>query len=165
MIKGIFAVDYWGGMGHNGTLPWPHHTEDMQYFKEQTLNHIVIMGRNTWDDPKMPKPLPKRICYVATNRPVPGYTRTIQGDLVEQIRNIQSRFPKLHVWVIGGPNLLLQTRNLLDELHISHFKAGYKTDAKLDLNKFLLGFRITSSKPSTDRDCNWVVYKNIDLFR
>ena len=59
-IKAIFAVDKFGGMGFNGSLPWPHHSEDLAYFKEQTTNHIVVMGRNTWEDPKLPKPLPGR---------------------------------------------------------------------------------------------------------
>lgn len=44
MIKAIFAVDYWGGMGFNGSLPWPTHKEDFQYFKDHTINNIVIMG-------------------------------------------------------------------------------------------------------------------------
>jgi dihydrofolate reductase len=164
MIKAIFAVDHWGGMGNNGTLPWPHHSEDLQYFKEQTLNHIVVMGRRTWDDPKMPKPLPNRLCYVATNRSI-DYNRTLKGDLKTEIKNLQTKFPKLNVWIIGGPDILLQTKSLIDELHITHFKAGYRTDVKLDLHKFLLGFRVMSSKPSTDRNCNWMVYKNIDVFR
>ena len=70
MIKAIFAVDVWGGMGYNGSLPWPHHREDFQYFKDQTTDHIVVMGLRTWVDPKMPNPLTIRICYVSTNRQV-----------------------------------------------------------------------------------------------
>lgn len=164
MIKGIFAVDHWGGMGLNGTLPWPLHREDMKYFKDHTVNNIVIMGRKTWDDPAMPKPLPNRVCYVVTNRPIEG-ARTIQGDLDTKINAIQTNFPTKDIWIIGGPTLLSQTRHLLEQLHITHFKAGYKTDCKIDLNKFLLGFRVLSAKPSEDRQCNWMTYKNIDIFR
>ena len=72
MIKAIFATDKFGGMGFNGTLPWPHHSEDLSYFREQTKGHIVVMGRNTWDDPKMPKPLKDREVYVATHKPLKG---------------------------------------------------------------------------------------------
>ena len=167
MIKAIFAVDHWGGMGYNGTLPWPPNKEDFQYFKRQTLNNVVVMGRRTWDDPKMPKPLPNRICYVATSSPLSNYNvRTIQGDNIsEKILAIQNNFPKLTVWIIGGPSLLLQTKNIIDELHITHMKGSYRNDCKLDLTKFLLGFRVTSACASSDKTCNWLTYKNIDIFR
>ena len=167
MIKAIFAVDHWGGMGYNGSLPWPTNKEDFQYFKNQTINNIVIMGRRTWDDPKMPKPLPNRICYVVTNTPIKGVNvKTIKGDdIKDQIVKIQNNFPKLHVWIIGGPNLLLQTKNIIDEIHITHVKGSYRNDCKLDLNKFLLGFRVTSANTSSDKTCNWLTYKNIDIFR
>lgn len=166
MIKAIFAVDCWGGMGLNGSLPWPHHKEDLQYFKEQTENNVVVMGRNTWDDPKMPKPLLNRITYVATNRPIRGYNiSNISGNITEHILNIQKLYPKKDVWIIGGPNLLMSNKSIIDEAHITHFKSQYRTDVQIDLRKFLQLFRALSAKPSTDRLCNWTVYKNIDIFR
>lgn len=167
MIKAIFAVDYWGGMGYNGSLPWPHHSEDLQYFKEQTLDGIVIMGRRTWDDPKMPKPLPGRTTYVATHRPLFGYSnvRTIRGDLTSSIKLIADNNPNKTVWIIGGPALLMATKDLVDEAHITHFKGQYRTDVNLDLRKYLSLFRATSACPSSDRKCNWTTYRNIDIFR
>jgi dihydrofolate reductase len=69
MINALFAVDQYGGMGFNGTLPWPHNSVDLANFKQLTDTHIVVMGRKTWDDPKMPKPLVGRTVYVATGRP------------------------------------------------------------------------------------------------
>ena len=84
MINAIFAVDHYGGMGFNGTLPWPHNAADLANFKKATTNHVVVMGRNTWDDPKMPKPLPERIVYVASKHPVTKAGR-IEGDIVERV--------------------------------------------------------------------------------
>lgn len=166
MIKAIFAVDHWGGMGHRGTLPWPHHSEDLQYFKSQTNNEVVVMGRRTWDDPNMPKPLPNRTNYIVTNRPIVGYGVTsIAGELTKQVTDIQKIFPKKTIWVIGGPEILMSLRYLFDEVHITHFKAQYNTDTQIDLRKFLTVFRAYSAKPSTDRTCTWTVYKNIDIFR
>lgn len=109
MIKSIFAVDHWGGMGFNGSLPWPHHSEDLKYFKEQTSGDIVIMGRRTWDDPKMPKPLPDRTTFVITHRPILGYTnvKTIKGDIVESIKKIAVDNPNKTIWIIGGPEILM----------------------------------------------------------
>jgi dihydrofolate reductase len=165
-IKAIFAVDYWGGMGLNGSLPWPHHPEDLQYFKEQTLGDVVIMGRKTWEDPKMPKPLPGRINYVATNNSIFGYgINTIKGDLQENIRNIKIAYPKKTIWIIGGPAILMETRDLVDEVHITHFKGQHRTDVQIDLRKYLTFFRATSAATSLDKKCSWMTYKNIDIFR
>lgn len=167
MIKAIFAVDYWGGMGLNGSLPWPHHSEDLQYFKEQTQGGIVIMGRRTWDDPKMPKPLPGRTTYVVTNRPLFGYegVKTIKGDISANIKNIAEKNPNKTVWIIGGPAILLETKDLVDEAHITHFKGQFRTDTQIDLRKYLSLFRATGAAPSSDRKCSWTTYKNIDIFR
>ena len=167
MIKAIFAVDHWGGMGLNGSLPWPHHSEDLQYFKEQTKNNIVVMGRRTWDDPKMPKPLPDRITYVATNRPLLGYggVRTIRGNLLESVKSIAENYPNKTVWIIGGPQILMDTKELIDEVHITHFKGQFRTDVQIDLRKFLSLFQARSAGPSSDRKCTWMTYKNIDIFR
>lgn len=166
-IKSIFAVDYWGGMGNKGSLPWPHHREDLQYFKEQTDGDIVIMGRNTWDDPKLPKPLPNRTTYVVTNRPLFGYNgvRTIRGDICNNIKTIAENNPRKTIWVIGGPNILLDTKHLVDEVHITHFKGQFRTDVQIDLKKYLNIFQARSAMPSTDGKCTWMTYKNIDIFR
>jgi dihydrofolate reductase len=166
MIKAIFAVDHWGGMGLNGSLPWPHHSEDLQYFKEQTDGDIVIMGRRTWDDPKMPKPLPSRTNYIVTNRPVFGYgVTTIRGNLIEKIKVIQDSYPKKNIWIIGGPGILMETKDIVDQVHITHFKGQFKTDVQIDLRKYLTFFRATSAATSLDKKCSWMTYKNIDIFR
>lgn len=166
MIKAIFAVDPWGGMGYKGSLPWPTHHNDLQYFKTQTENHIVVMGRRTWDDVKMPKPLPKRICYVFTNRPIWGYGVTsVSGDPVDHLKRIQQLYPNKTIWIIGGPELIMASKYLIDEVHITHFKNQYRSDTQIDLKKFLNIFRAYSALPSSDRLCNWTVYKNIDVFK
>ena len=166
MIKSIFAVDHWGGMGFNGSLPW-HHPEDLAYFKEQTQGHIVVMGRRTWDDPKMPKPLPNRITYVATNRPLFGYNnvKTFKGSIVESIKKIALDNPKKIVWIVGGPKILSETRDLVDEMYITHFKGQYNTDTRINLREYLTLTRAYSAMPSSDKKCNWTVYKNIDIFQ
>jgi dihydrofolate reductase len=166
MIKAIFAVDVWGGMGYQGHLPWPHHREDMKYFQDHTMNNIVVMGRRTWDDSQLPKPLNGRIVYVATNRSMVGQpANTISGDINYQIKKIALDNPDKTIWIIGGPDILMETRDITDEVYITHFKGQYRTDRNIDLRKYLTLFRVTSAKPSVDRRCNWMTYKNIDIFR
>ncbi len=116
------------------------------------MRDIVVMERKTWDDPKMPKPLPGRINYVATNKPIFGYgITTIRGDLQENIRKIQNAYPTKTVWIIGGPDILMETRDLVDQVHITHFKGQFKTDRQIDLRKYLSLFRATSAATSLDK--------------
>ena len=56
MINAIFAADHYGGIGFRGSVPWPHNSSDLKHFKTLTEGHIVVMGRRTYDDPKMPAP-------------------------------------------------------------------------------------------------------------
>ena len=57
-IELIWAQNYSGGIGKEGTLPW-HISEDLKNFKKITANFPIIMGRKTWESLPF-KPLPKR---------------------------------------------------------------------------------------------------------
>jgi dihydrofolate reductase len=167
MIASIFSVDQTGGVGNRGTLPWRHHPEDMEWFKDLTTHHVVVMGRKTWDDPKMPKPLPMRTCVVATNSSIDSHPRirTIRGDLNAQILELQEVYPGKNIWIIGGVNLLQQCKNITDYAYVTHRKGSHFSDTRIDLAHYMQGMRITSSRPSTDKMLNFAVYKNIDPFR
>lgn len=167
MIASIFSVDQTGGIGNRGTLPWKHHPEDMAWFKELTTNHIVIMGRRSWDDPRMPKPLPDRTCIVVTNHKLTDHPRirTMKGDVNSQIMDLQSANPAKNIWIIGGVDLLNQCKDITDYAYVAHRKGSFFSDTRIDLANYMKGMRITSSRPSTDKMLNFAVYKNIDPFR
>ena len=125
------------------------------------------MGRKTWDDPKFPKPLSDRINYVVTTKPLTGYkdVKTIRGDLKQEIRKIESMYPSKIIWIIGGAKIIEETKDLVDEAHVTHIYGQYRADTTIDMKKYLLWFRAYSACPSKDRRCNWTTYKNIDIFR
>ena len=166
MICTIFATDQMGTFGNHGTLPWRMHPEDMEWFREHTLNQIVVMGRRTWDDPKMPKPLPDRINCVVTNRPIiEKGVRRLGSDYKKQIVELQLLFPKKNIFILGGPELIMDCKDLIDYAYITHRKGSAYSDVRIDLRAFMAMMRITSSRPSTDKMLNFSVYKNIDIFR
>mgnify|MGYP004457001829 CR=1 FL=1 len=67
MISAIVSVDENMGIGANGKL-LVSYPEDMKFFKDTTIGHIVVMGRKTWDSlPK--KPLPNRLNIIITSHP------------------------------------------------------------------------------------------------
>jgi dihydrofolate reductase len=154
-IKAIFAVDKFGGMGFNGSLPWPHHSEDLAYFKEQTINHIVVMGRNTWEDPKLPKPLLGREVYVATNRAIKHHN-VIKGDIKNALLELERANPNKTIWVVGGSLIIEQCADLLDEIRLTHHKSSYKVDTRIDLKRLLSGWQMRSA--SSGNNCAFVTY-------
>ncbi len=143
MIKAILASTKDGGIGFNGTLPWPKNSEDLKWFKKHTLGQVVVMGRNTWDDPLMPKPLPNRESVVITNRLLPKYcpsTLSMKGDILAALDTIQSIFADRDVFVIGGKSLYEASIPKVDEVYLTVIDGNYDTDVELDLTSFLLGF-------------------------
>ena len=160
MINAIFAVDFNGGMGFNGTLPWPHNAEDLQHFKTLTTGQVVVCGRRTWDDPKMPKPLPNRTVYVATHRPV-AYAMPFSGDIKEKLLAIEQAHSDKTIWVIGGADLLQEARPLLDRIYLTHIKGSYKVDTRMYVKEFLAGYSPVRATVSRDFQSTFTVYESI----
>ena len=137
MIKAILACDDYGGVSKNGTLPWPNNSTDLQWFKNNTAGHVVVMGSTTWDDPHMPRPLPKRTNVLVTSREAdyPGANHYINGDLTTQLKELEARVPGIIVWVIGGPNIIEQSLGVIEEFYISRIPGAYACDTFLPLKK------------------------------
>jgi dihydrofolate reductase len=160
MIAAIFAADLAGGMGRKGTLPWPHQPQDLKRFESITTNNIVVMGRRTWDDPKMPKPLKNRINYVVTNRPV-DLALSLKGDIVDNLLRLENQYPDKKIFLIGGVNLLESAKPILDHVYLTYFKKQYIVDTKINLGNFLNGFIPTGAKAFPDLGITFVNYASL----
>ena len=154
MIISILASTNTGGIGNRGTLPWPHNKEDMRWFAQHTTNQIVVMGRNTWEDPKMPKPLPNRINYVVSSRHVDRQyqhlVRWLPGDPVANILQIQKDNPSKDVYVIGGQKLYEATESIVERVLLTRIKGAWFTDTRVQLDKMLACFQIKSVTPGNN---------------
>jgi dihydrofolate reductase len=146
MIKAIFATDLQGGMGKNGSLPWPHDKEDMLWFKTATTGHVVVMGSNTWLDPTMPKPLPNRHCVVVTNQDVSLFSEAhdvIAGNaLIPSLEVLALNHPKKDIWIIGGAKLINSTQHLFRQVHHTLFYDNFDCDVIIDYKKVLEDFEM-----------------------
>lgn len=65
MLIALWAQDKQGLIGDNGTLPW-HLPNDLKFFKDQTINNTIIMGRKTFEGMGR-RPLPQRTTIVLTS--------------------------------------------------------------------------------------------------
>jgi dihydrofolate reductase len=160
MICSILAATNLGGIGNRGTLPWPKHKEDLAWFKEHTTNQVVVMGRKTWDDPLMPKPLPNRINCVFSNNPLEGFiARRLHGDTQLEVKKLQDQFPNRKIFVIGGRELYESTEPIVERVYLTRMKGAWFTDTRIDLDKYLACFRIKSVRPGTN--CTYEIWDRV----
>lgn len=97
----IVAVDDNWGIGNQGDLLYSI-PEDMKFFRQTTLNKVVIMGRNTLESLPGAKPLPKRTNIVLTRNPAYMVEGALVCQSVEEVLDAVKDYPPEDVWVMGG---------------------------------------------------------------
>jgi len=122
-ISLIVAMDKNRLIGNTETnsIPWKL-PEDLKYFREKTLNKIIIMGRKTYES--IGKPLPKRINYVISSTmkdDIPNVK--VFNDLKYALWTAQSEYYDImneEVFIIGGAKLYEEALPLCDKLYITN---------------------------------------------
>lgn len=153
-IKAIFATDSVGTFGVGSKLPWPKNKEDMLYFKNMTMNTIVVMGYNTWQSIGE-KPLTDRVNVVVTTGMglTTGEMKMVEVDgecvifikpysleaavrWLEKPENIwtsnDQRGTTNTIFVIGGKSLLIQLAHVFDEVYHTEIFGDYSDKASFD---------------------------------
>ena len=147
MIIGLFAVDENGGVSNQGSMPWNSISEDLKWFRETTLNQVVVMGHKTWESKDMPKPLPKRLNVVISNSPtITNANVVLRGKVPEMLRFVELEYADKDIYVIGGVNILLQAKPKLKKLFLTRIPGIYEADTQIDLDSFLDGFILTNTR-------------------
>lgn len=96
MFSIIAAIGKNRELGKNGQLIF-HIKEDMQFFRETTTGHKVVMGRKTWDG--LPGKLKNRENYVISRHHVDGTDKTIND--MQTFINKQKDTDE-EIFIIGG---------------------------------------------------------------
>ena len=98
--------------------------EDLEFFKQITMDSYVIMGRNTYES--MPKSLPRRK-YIVLSRdeefnlePPKIIHRSLEETLAFVSQELESAF-----WVIGGEIMYTNLLPYVDKMHITEIYAEY----------------------------------------
>lgn len=109
IIIAIAACDKNNLIGKDNQIPW-HLPEDLKFFRKQTENNIVIMGRKTWESiPKNFRPLPNRINIVLTSE-IEKYKNSDDKSVSfvnswEDALALATFFDDRDIYVIGGASL------------------------------------------------------------
>ncbi len=161
MLKAIMAVDDKGGVSRSGSMPWPKNSNDLKWFKQNTINHLVIMGRLTWIDPKMPTPLNNRVNILITNKSplfYPGADEYLSGDIISKVTEICKKYETLTKWIIGGPNIVNQLFNLIEEFYLTRIYGNYNCDTKINIKNIETKMKLFQ-KIENDNTCHFEIWK------
>lgn len=120
-MKTIVAVDSFWGIGKNNDLLFSL-KEDMNYFKEKTLNKVVVMGSNTLLSFPGAKPLKNRTNIVL----YPGGQRDdcIVAQSLEELFEILKGYDTDDIFIVGGAMFYRTMLPYCDTAYITKVKAN-----------------------------------------
>ena len=99
-VSMIFASDRQHAIGFQNGLPWKGYPEDMEWFKQNTMGKVVVMGRKTYESlPERFRPLPGRTNVVLTSN-TEAFIDAIVSPSVEAV--LERFKDEEEIVVIGG---------------------------------------------------------------
>lgn len=128
ILSVIVAMAHNRVIGLNNQMPW-HLPADLAWFKKNTLNKPVIMGRKTFES--IGRPLPNRH-NIVISRQIESIDNKISNvswvkSIDEAISLAQKQQPD-EVFIIGGGNIYQQVLPLIDWLYLTHIDAELQGD-------------------------------------
>ena len=171
----IVAIDKNNTIGHQNKMPW-HYPEDLQYFKQKTLNHYIIMGRKTFESFK--NPLPNRISLIITHNSNYQIQNTcyVFNSLEKAIEYANNKNQE-NIFIIGGGEIYKEALNkdLIDTLYITHILdrkyegnikfPAFETRNNKDIiitnsyNNKNISYKLIEKQESPKKDLIWAIYK------
>ncbi len=141
-IKLIVAMDEKNGIGYNNKLLW-HLPKDLKWFKEQTNDKIIVMGKNCYLDIcsyTKGKPLPNRINVILSSSLTPKDVQP--GFLIfKDKKSLLEYFSyEREIFIIGGGQIYNEFIKEADELIVTHVHKHYLADVffpKLEYSNFI----------------------------
>ena len=163
MIISILNCDKEYGIGKKNGLLF-NLKEDMRYFRNTTLNHVVAMGENTLLSFPNQKPLKNRTNIVLSQDVTHNYDGVINVHTFDDFLKKVNEFAKNEdVFIIGGASMYRQCLEYVDYVYLTKVDAVGGAEVffvNIDANE---NFEIVSeSEPVQDGDyqIKFVIYRN-----
>lgn len=134
MINMIVCKNNFDYIGKDNKMLY-HIPKDLAFFKRKTVNHVIIMGRKTFES--LPGLLPNREHWVITRDMSFNKARSFNSidDVLEAID------PNVDYYIIGGGEIYKQFMPYADCLYITEvddFKVGDVIFPSIDMTKWSL---------------------------
>ncbi len=119
--KAIAAMSLNRVIGCGNMIPW-HIPEDFKWVKENTLGHVIVMGRKTFES--IGRPLPRRENIVLSQQTlkIPGVT------IIHNLNELEGIESEKEIWILGGAEIYRQTLPHCSDLYLSVIKREVEGD-------------------------------------
>ncbi len=142
----IVAVDKNWAIGYKNKLLISI-PEDMRFFRDETMNKVVVMGKNTLESFPGGRPLKNRtniVIALEKNYQVEG---AIVVNSIEEALDKVKEYKTEDVYVIGGASIYEQMLDYCDVAHVTKINYAYQADTYF---------------PDLDKKEDWMVTKTSD---
>lgn len=116
-------------IGNQGVMPW-HLPNDFKFFKQQTSNTMVVMGKRTWQS--IGKPLPNRVNVILTHDSsftVP-FDNVKIAHSVEEVVSLATELGQ-DLSVMGGVKVYESFMPLATDLYVTEIAAELTGDTQM----------------------------------
>ena len=130
-VSMIFASDEQQGIGYQNGLPWKGYPEDMEWFKQNTMGKVVVMGRKTYESlPARFRPLPGRTNVVLTSN-----TETFIDAIVSpSVEAVLERFKnEKEIVIIGGGEVYKSFAPYITKVYQTHIPHVHDNDIRMEV--------------------------------
>ena len=123
----IAAVDSNWAIGYKNKL-LVRIPEDQRYFRTETINKAVIMGRKTLESFPNGRPLKDRLNVVITSNPDYKVSGAVVVNTIDEAIEAVKDYKKEDIYVIGGEAIYEQMLDLCDTAYITKIEYKYTAD-------------------------------------
>lgn len=118
MIRVIAAVSKNGIIGKDNALPFDY-PEDLKWFKQSTVDSVIIMGRKTFEGIGRPLPNRENIVITSSKLETPGITCFSSIESFFNREQIILRDRAVDYWFIGGAGIYEEGMNWAQEIYLT----------------------------------------------
>jgi dihydrofolate reductase len=147
-MKIIVAVDKNWGIGFQNKLLISI-PEDMRFFRNKTMNKVVIMGKNTLDTFPGGNALKNRVNIVITRNENCVRTDAIVVHSIEEAMEEVNKYKAEDIYVIGGASIYKQFLPFCDTAFVTKIEYAYQADTFF---------------PDLDEDEDWYITEESEKF-
>jgi len=101
----------------------------MQYFKQTTLHHHIIMGRKTYSEVAVNKPLPRRTNIVITRSTNAHFPGCLTANTLAEALQIAHNNGETEAFVIGGEQIYRLALPYAHRIYLTQIHATLEGDA------------------------------------
>ena len=155
----IGAIDKDRGIGLNNELPW-HITEDLKFFKEKTINNVVVMGNNTFKSLGNKELKDRKNIVLTKNNDLIENNPDLYMNMEKLNVYINKNRKKVNIYIIGGEMLYNYFIRKADIIYLTVIDKNFGCDCKFPF--IPNNYEITNYSQSKFDDTQNVNYRFIE---